>query len=663
MTLQARAKFQQGNMWTLLQWFLACRGKQATDLRDLVFAGLSLVRHEGLLIDASLQMRDAGPSPTALKSEHARSMYYAQTIPAIGIKARSTPNLRHAPISGPQSLIPNGLWPVLQANYTVDTVEVFVNAAACLLTQSSTREILSIAARTSHPSAYTSGWVLSTGDHKSLRDIPSWVPLLGSWTVRSSPSDVCGMIISTNANFTNSRQSRVNELLVSRTSSAFRAGRRAEPSPKVSHDGRALHLETETFDEIGCFVMEGDFGDLIPQQLKDLLIALLNACDLSKAFHKYEVYPVNPIDALSRILLDAQKQDASNMLEYASTWLCHALARAVFKQLDHGRREQYENGPRRFGHTNKTSDEFEDFFINHHKRECREMDELLDLFEEILVRFPDEPWPHWAKSPRKFDMNIHIEHLENQTYSGQNDSERKSVDSMQIDAQDGSVHTSALKFVREEMESLIGMHANVSERFLKTVAAIEREAAWPANPPTTGIKLQSSSFQPQHQELHAQITNIVKSTLAWKKIFVTNLGLFGYGPKWLAGGETVMLVCGADVPYVFTPLEMDQRARAQGIRAELDVNDETYYKAREELRKMKKQSILRPLDALWHDRLQGKLRRLEKERQELQQEFDRLSKEKQVPDAWVLSGEVYIEGIMHGEAVRGSDRRQRIAVV
>jgi hypothetical protein len=74
-------------MWTLLQWFLACRGKQATDLRDLVFAGLSLVRHEGLLIDASLQMRDAGPSPTALKSEHARSMYYAQTIPAIGIKA------------------------------------------------------------------------------------------------------------------------------------------------------------------------------------------------------------------------------------------------------------------------------------------------------------------------------------------------------------------------------------------------------------------------------------------------------------------------------------------------------------------------------------------------------------------------------------------------
>jgi hypothetical protein len=56
MTLQAREAFQQGNMGTLRQWLWACRGRSATDPRDTVFAGLSLIKPEMLVIDSTFRI-------------------------------------------------------------------------------------------------------------------------------------------------------------------------------------------------------------------------------------------------------------------------------------------------------------------------------------------------------------------------------------------------------------------------------------------------------------------------------------------------------------------------------------------------------------------------------------------------------------------------------
>jgi hypothetical protein len=166
---------------------LACRGRLATDPRDLVFAGLSLIDpgDESLIIDSSLLMQDSKPTTTAPGPILTRSMYYLQTIPPLGMWAvdRSFSKRKLTSSITSHSLIPNGLWSVLQADYTVENAEVFVNTAACLLTQSSTRELLSIAARTRRPSAYASDWWISTGDHTSLEEFPSWVPVPGSWTV------------------------------------------------------------------------------------------------------------------------------------------------------------------------------------------------------------------------------------------------------------------------------------------------------------------------------------------------------------------------------------------------------------------------------------------------------------------------------------------------
>ena len=81
MTLQARDYFQQGIMWTLSEWLLACRGRSATDVRDLVFAGLSLVNTKGLVIDPNILLEDSETTTTGSGSILARHMYDPQTIP------------------------------------------------------------------------------------------------------------------------------------------------------------------------------------------------------------------------------------------------------------------------------------------------------------------------------------------------------------------------------------------------------------------------------------------------------------------------------------------------------------------------------------------------------------------------------------------------------
>lgn len=184
-TIQARDTFIKDRMWTLWEWILACRGRLATDPRDLVFAGLSLVHPERLTIDSSLLKQDSGPIVSDSTPILTRKNCYPRSIPPQGMKVedRSLSPQNRAFFNETKSLIPNGLWSTLQADYTVDIAEVLVNTAACFLTQSGTREVLSIAARTSDPSEYTYDWWIPTDDYQISEELPSWVPVYGLWTV------------------------------------------------------------------------------------------------------------------------------------------------------------------------------------------------------------------------------------------------------------------------------------------------------------------------------------------------------------------------------------------------------------------------------------------------------------------------------------------------
>jgi hypothetical protein len=284
---------------------------------------------------------------------------------------------------------------------------------------------------------------------------------------------------------------------------------------------------------------------------------------------------------------------------------------------------------------------------NYHKQENKTTDELLDLFKEVLVTFPDQPWPKWSRAPRKFDMDIHAEYMGELSGVGQLDFQPAGAGSEQIGAQGDATLTKAAVDV-------VAM--------LQMLGVMESADALLSYPPRKGKKLLSTLFEPRDPDVHAHLTKLAKSAIAWRNIFVTGRGYIGHGPKWLVGGEAVTLVCGADVPYVFVPLEEDQRARARQLRLEIDANDEEYYATKMRLQTTKKPSVLRPMQALWHERQQGKLIRLDEEKLELQHKYDRTSNSVQQRGASVLQGEVYIEGTMDGEGV-GFGERGRITIV
>lgn len=183
MTLEARVAFVKGSMWTLRQWLLACRGRSATDPRDLVFGGLSLIKPETLRVDQSLLLVDCAPLDTAPRTLFPLRRYYPQLIPPRKTTLRPSQSKISSSTTERTSLLPDGLWPALKADYTVDIAEVFVNTAACLITHTGTREVLSVAARTSCPEMYLNEWWLSPSDKIAAEELPSWAPSPGSWTV------------------------------------------------------------------------------------------------------------------------------------------------------------------------------------------------------------------------------------------------------------------------------------------------------------------------------------------------------------------------------------------------------------------------------------------------------------------------------------------------
>jgi hypothetical protein len=169
-------------------------------------------------------------------------------------------------------------------------------------------------------------------------------------------------------------------------------------------------------------------------------------------------------------------------------------------------------------------------------------------------------------------------------------------------------------------------------------------------------------FESHDPELHADLTAVAKSALTWCKVFVTRQGCLGLGPNWLNIGDTVMVIHGASVPYAFTPLETDLGRREGSIRAGMDKNQIKYNETVKVLQNSGKKKFWKSLDAVIHNRREGKLKRLDEEGLGLQRKLDRISNSPHHLNAWILQGEVYIEGIMEGQAV-GRDTRERITVV
>ncbi|QRD94304.1 hypothetical protein F9C07_2215658 [Aspergillus flavus] len=176
--LLARKAIAQGHKLTLREWLLTCKGRSATDPKDFVFGGLSLIYPESLRIDKQrLQPGD-----------YANSTHPPPLPPRPGTRA---PNSNQPTMERPTAMVgvsissvplPKGLWSVIEIDYKASEAEILVNVAACLLSQNEPHslDLLSIAARPRDADDLLKA-PLKCKSSKTY-DLPSWVPALGSWT-------------------------------------------------------------------------------------------------------------------------------------------------------------------------------------------------------------------------------------------------------------------------------------------------------------------------------------------------------------------------------------------------------------------------------------------------------------------------------------------------
>ncbi|KAF2035397.1 hypothetical protein EK21DRAFT_84468 [Setomelanomma holmii] len=619
MTLQARETFQRGGKWTLRQWLMACRGRSATDPRDLVFAGLSLIKPERLTIDRSIRTDESVSMQVGSSSLITRRRYYPETIPPIGMKNASRLFRTDSTSSsmGPSSLLPKGLWSVLLADYTVSASEVLVNTAACLLTHTGTEELLSIAARTSRPEAYTSAWWISPGDQLSVDDLPSWAPAPGTWTFRVNDIQA----------FCKVTQSRANVL--------------ANGKPIISKDGLTLFLDASRVDVIDHFILEGDlYGEMDVPGLRLLLNVILDIQN------KYGGQRRSLLNTLTQVLFDLKEQRSPPSVQDQSRWFSQTLAYAVFSQVARLRLEHLHDLPRRFEHPKKTSDEFVDWLDERHKKASKNCKGLMKLFTDLRRAFPDQHWPDWA-DPVRFDIDVHktyLRELAKRSTSASEKNDQGARDAGRSDTEGSRSGHSIRKAWKQGLSE-----SNKSK--VRDEKRAEQE------------KTILSALKAQDPEGHARLNAMAKSSLAWRKVFITRQGYVGLGPSWLNTSDTIMLIDGAHVPYVFTSLGVDLGRRERDIRGAMDKNQSKYNETVQSLHgKEKKNPYLHPLDNVIHNRRQGKLKRLDEEQVVLQRKLDRISNFPRHNNGWVLQGEVFIEDRLEERAVK-NNKWERIAIL
>ncbi|KAF2822682.1 hypothetical protein CC86DRAFT_458461 [Ophiobolus disseminans] len=184
--LGSNEAFRGGERWSLGTWILMVKGRKATDLRDAVFAGLSLVVPGDLRINRQLQLER-----TRLDSESSTA-------------------------SSPQ------LWESLHADYSTEISHVLLNFAACILTKYNWKSLFLTVLLWRAPPEYFK--VAGLPLHK----YPSWVPDPSAWTSESlQPS-----------------------FMLKNKDCPLPLSHNMDDGPKISSDGSTLFLTGAEFDTV-----------------------------------------------------------------------------------------------------------------------------------------------------------------------------------------------------------------------------------------------------------------------------------------------------------------------------------------------------------------------------------------------------------------------------
>lgn len=150
-----------------------------------------------------------------------------------------------------------------------------------------------------------------------------------------------------------------------------------------------------------------------------------------------------------------------------------------------------------------------------------------------------------------------------------------------------------------------------------------------------------------------------REIMGFRVLFVTEDGRTGIGPVWLRAKDRLMLVQGAAVPYLFRHVsDVDLREVIRQTAVSLQEVEENIAESQaKDLAKATKKPQNEARESQTTHELRKKASGLRAKIREHELQIGR--------DAWFLVGEVYVDGIMHGEAMTraGVDAFERISIV
>ncbi|KAH8678284.1 heterokaryon incompatibility protein-domain-containing protein [Xylariales sp. PMI_506] len=479
--------FSEGGKWSLEQWLYTIKGRRVGEARDIVYGGLSLINPNSLTIDRDLQLRQILPPlppHPGLKTSNASSVWQQQ----------------HTIDNEP------ALWHSIRADYEVETPEVFLNIAACLLSQpKGLNGLLSVLALFADSSLVTDTSLDDFIGHDAslAKRIPSWVPNPRFWP--SPKIELIGI-----------------------GKKSFTACTRLPNDPRISADGRTLHVDVARLD-----VIEHVWSKEISCLMQDpfcLLLFLEQIKDFPKHYSPPCTNPSATLATFAHVIVAGRLG-----LPEALTGLCQTMHKYVQgcvadinKGSDHGLDRIPEKAP------DQTP------YLRQAKSKTDKINHLKTVWAEAKATYPEAPWP--------------------------------------------------------PAESTL--------------------------PPSDESSLASTFDQARLLMMHS------------RTIFTTKSGSLGLGFHSVHPGDELMLIKGAEVPYIFRPVDEDLRLRAKRIQSLMK-------------RRSKKETDIE----------------FENKKVELDTELKALEAQIGDQNGWVAVGEAYVEGVMRGESDEEGMRFERLDIV
>ncbi|KAF4944902.1 hypothetical protein FSARC_14548 [Fusarium sarcochroum] len=476
-TLKSRESISQGRRLTLREWLRVCQDRQSSDLRDCIFGGLSLIRPECKTID------------------HKRLQLEGDFRPRSDLQRPGTP-----------PPLPKGLWSELHVDYEVSESEVFVNVAACLLSQYESHhfDLLSFAARCGDTKYVDEISEAKPINIPSLEGLPSWAPALGTWTTR-----VTSNLAAAAPEAGGGGVAFITGVLRSH---------QGIPSPNISKDGTKLFLNAVSLDVVQELLVTLDvtgYGKnsvatmaMLPSTAIWGITSLASFLEMiTKLPHDYVMGKGTSFDAIANCVacftpssspdkhfiqvetgMERRERPVTQSDRRASKWLCEVLSQQVHEWISKIRqdphREDNESG-KGIG-----------------KLEC-----LVSAYTVVAAEYSDLPWTRIDSSLLNisgFEKTDIFQHLQHTWEEPQSDSPKPTDDTSW--AKD---ETLRLAFEQYQKAFFYGM--------------------------------------------------------VWAIFFTTKDGLIGIGPSWLKPGDQIMVVLDAIVPYIFRTADDDVSFKIQRL--------------------------------------------------------------------------------------------------